>query len=58
MTYRALWNTTNDEPFHSDILSEIDFMHSTKESKNNDDECILCSGKFSKDEQEKFRFCV
>ena len=50
MASRALWNATNDESFYSEIVSEIDFMHSTKEPENKDTECILCSRKFSKDE--------
>ena len=33
------------------MLSEIDFMHSTKESENKDIECIFCNGKFSQDER-------
>ena len=39
MTCRALWNTTSDESFHSDALSETDFIHSTKESEKKDAEC-------------------
>ena len=50
MTFWALWNTSSDDLFHSDILSEIDFMYSTKESENKDTECIFCNGKFSEDE--------
>ena len=51
MACRALCNTTSDESFYFDVLSEIDFMYSTKESENKDAECIFCNGKFSKDEQ-------
>ena len=51
MTCRALWNATNDESFHSDVLSEIDFMSSTKESENKDTECVFCNGKFFEDER-------
>ena len=53
MACQALWNTTSDGSFHSDVLSQIDFMYSTKESENKDAECIFCNGKFSKDEQEE-----
>ena len=52
MVCRALW-TASDESFHSDALSEIDFMYSIKESKNEDAECIFCNGKFFKDEREE-----
>ena len=51
MTCRALWNTTNDELFHSIVISEIDFIYSTKESENKDTECIFCKGKFSENEK-------
>ena len=51
MVFLALWNTTSDESFHSDVLSEIDFIYSNKESENKDAECIFCNGKFSKDER-------
>ena len=47
---RALWNTVSDELFHSDVLSEIDFMNSTKESENKNAECISYKGKFFEDE--------
>ena len=53
MLCRALWITTSDEPFHSDVLSEIDFMYSTEESENKDVECVFCNGKFSEDERGK-----
>ena len=33
------------------VLSEIDFMYSTKESKNKGAKRIFCNGKFSEDEQ-------
>ena len=33
MTCRALWNTTCDELFDPDVLPEIDFIYSTKESE-------------------------
>ena len=51
MTCRTLWNTTRDESFHSYVLSEIDFMYSTKELENKDAECFFYNGKFSEDEQ-------
>ena len=51
MTCRALRNTISDELFHSDVLSEIDFMYSTKQSVNKDAKCIFCNGKFSEDKQ-------
>ena len=50
---RELWITTRDESFHSDVFSEINFMYWTKESGNNDAECIFCNGKFSEDERGK-----
>ena len=53
MACLALWNTTSDESFHSDVLSGIDFMYSTKESENKNAECIFCNGKFSEDERGK-----
>ena len=53
MACQALWNTTSDGSFHSDVLSQIDFMYSTKESENKDAECIFCNGKFSEDEREE-----
>ena len=36
-----------------DVLSETDFMYSTKEPENKDAECIFCNGKFSEDEREE-----
>ena len=33
------------------VLSVIHFIYSTKESENNDAECIFSNGKFSEDEQ-------
>ena len=33
------------------VLSEIDFMYSTKESENKDAEYNFCSGKFAENEQ-------
>ena len=51
MVSRTLWNNTSDESFHSDELSEIDFMYSTKESENKDVECISCNENFSEDVQ-------
>ena len=51
MAYRAVWNTINYESYHSDVLSETDFMYSTKESEHKDAECIICNGKFSEEEQ-------
>ena len=55
MACRELWNNISDESFHSDVLSEIYFMYSTKESENKDAECILCNVtenvKFSEDER-------
>ena len=49
MTCRALWNTTSDESFPSDVLSDIDSIYSTKESENKNAECIFCYRKFSED---------
>ena len=46
----ALWNTISDQLSRSDVLYEIDFMYSTKESENKDAECIFCNGKFSENE--------
>ena len=40
MACRALWITTCDESFHFDVLSEIDFIYSTKKSENKDAEYI------------------
>ena len=51
MTYWTLWHTMSDKLFHSDVLSEIDFMHSKKESENKDTECIFCNGKYSEVER-------
>ena len=52
MACRALWNTTeSDESFYSDVLSEFDFMCSTKESENKDAEYIFYKGKFSEYER-------
>ena len=51
MECRVLRNTTSDESYHADALSETDFLNSTKESKNKDAECMFCNGKFSEDEQ-------
>ena len=53
MACRALWNTTSDESFHSHVLSEIDFMYSTKESGNKNVECTFYNGKFSKDQRKQ-----
>ena len=53
MACQALWNTISDESFHSDVLSEIDFIYSTKELENKDTECICCNGKFFEDEREE-----
>ena len=58
MACRALWNATSDESFHSDVLSQINFVYSTKESENKDAVCIFCNGKFSEDEEEKFGLSV
>ena len=33
------------------VLSDTDFIYSTKKSENKDVECIFCNGKFSEDEQ-------
>ena len=46
-----LWNATSDESFHSDELSKIDSIYSSKESENKDDECIFCNGTFSEEER-------
>ena len=35
------------------VLSEINFISSTKESENKGAECIFCKGKFSEDERGK-----
>ena len=51
MTCQALWNTTCDELFHSEVLSEIGFIYSTKELENKDAECIFCNEKFSEGEK-------
>ena len=51
MVCRALWSTIGDESFHSDVLSEIAFIYSTKKSENKDTECIFYTGKLSEDEQ-------
>ena len=51
----GIWNIITDELFHSDVLFEIDFMHSTKESENKEVECIFYNGKFSKDERGELR---
>ena len=51
MTCRELSKITSDESLHSDILSEIDFLYSTKESKNESAECMFSNGKFSEDDQ-------
>ena len=53
MACRALWNTTSEESFHSDALSKIDFMYSTKEPENKDAKCIFCNEKFFEDEREE-----
>ena len=47
----ALWNTTSDESFHSDVLPDIDFMYSTKETEDKDAEHIFCKEKFSENER-------
>ena len=52
MACQALWNTISDKSFHSDVLSEIDFMHSIKESKNKDIGCIFCNGKSEGEREE------
>ena len=41
---------TCGESFHSDVLSEIDFMCSTRESENKDADYIFCNEKFAEDE--------
>ena len=51
MTCPALWNTVGDEAIHSGVLSEIDFMYSTKQSESKDAKCNFCNGKFSKNER-------
>ena len=56
MTCRLLWNTTSDKSFHSDVLSETDFMYSTKESENKDAKFIFRNGKFSEDERKEIWF--
>ena len=47
----ASWNTTSDESFRNDALSEINFIGSTKESENKIAECIFCNEKCSEDER-------
>ena len=51
MACRAFWNTTSDESFHYDALSETDSMYSTKELENKDTESIICNGQFFEDER-------
>ena len=53
---QALWNTTYDESFHSNAISEIDFMYSIKELENKDAECIFYNVKFSEDERGEIWF--
>ena len=53
MVCRTLWNTSSDESFHFDVLSEIDFMYLTKESGNKDAECIFCNAKVFEDDREE-----
>ena len=50
MACLALWNITSGESFRSNVLSEIDFMYSTKESENKESECIFFKGKFFEDD--------
>ena len=51
MMCRALWNITSYKSFHSALLSEIDSMHSTEESKN---KVSSAMENFSKMNEEKF----
>ena len=51
MACQALRNITCDESFHSDVLSEIEFMYSINKSENKDAKCIFGDGKFSEDER-------
>ena len=58
MARRALWNPENVESFHFDVLSEIDLIHSTKESENKDAKYIFCNGKvFKVERREIFIMC-
>ena len=58
MACRALWNTTSDESFHTDVSAEIDFMYSMIESENKDYECTICMENSLKMNQEKFGLSV
>ena len=51
MACRALWITTSEKSFYSDVLSETDFMYSTVELEKKDAECMFCNRKHSKDER-------
>ena len=51
MARPALWNTTNEESFHSNVLSENHFKYSTEKSESKDAECSFCKGKLSEDER-------
>nr|CAD7398609.1 unnamed protein product [Timema cristinae] len=42
-------DSSNDESFHSDVSSVMDYMPPGKEPDNKDTECIFCDGKFSED---------
>ena len=51
MSCRALWNTNSDEFLNSGVLSEIDFILSTKEAENKVADCIFYYVKFSEDKR-------
>ena len=58
MASQAIWNTNSDESFHSDVLSEIDFMYSTKESVNKYAKCIFYKENSPRMDKEKFGFSI
>ena len=58
MACQALWNTTCDESFHSDVLYEINFIYSNKESENKDAECIFLIENSPKVNEKKFGLSV
>ena len=55
MACRVLRNTTSDESFHFYVLSEIDFMYSTKESEKNQLYASSVMENSPKMNKEKFR---
>ena len=50
----ALCNTTSDESFYSDVLSEIDFMYSLKDEKIKTPKVSSVMENSSKMNEEKF----